>query len=732
MPSRTIPLRIYVNFTDQGEPPALHAYVFTAGGKLIGHSPLDQNVATVDVPAALDGHLAQVILGPGPAEGQPDLTATALKRLGSYSARARILSDGANVEIALSGTFFPHWCFCYVHGRLVKRFTLPDGTSVERPVCNARVTICDVDYIPLVIAKLPEREIFRLRDDLLARLPGIPVPPPPEPDPGPTAVMMHGGLQMSDRAPARVANVTTPAAFNKNALAGIATSTSVGHVRQGLNDLADMIVFHICDLVYLWPFFSVECLTTLYADSDGRFGSFLVVECDERPSLYFSVEQFRDGAWHSVYTPSIGCGTYWNFVCGTEVVLNLPGADACEDPTYDPPPGVTLFVLPYAIGNTPIWGTPPAEPAFPGGPAVPPPAPDGWVRADGRVNYASEDLGLLHDAPFGRTLNFIQDDSYFIPSTGIKYYRYSYRRLTPGQAPNTGAADTTWTPIATALSHGYRIEYSDRLPTYEGYPVGPNTIGSNSGLFEFKPQQPPARPTDAPTVVVREWTSGDLNEVAASWDTMTPAPPLSATITVDQAGDFEVKIEVFDAAGDQVMPGAGTFQFIMRNLDGITTRLATGAEEAGGAYVLGVHVDNNGTSADLPQPSIGGVAASDDCGFLRYSPAIWCGSGILPPTPTTRPCSASPSHGDPTTRRRRRRSLRTSKLRPWSHQRPRRRTPRWAATTGAISRIRARRDVVNAAFAANLGVYGKATDGYERLALDAGHLIAFALAEQAL
>ena len=234
-------------------------------------------------------------------------------------------------------------------------------------MCNARVTICDVDYIPLVIAKLPEREIFRLRDDLLARLPGIPVPPPPRTRPRSDG--SDDAWWTSDVRPGAglLANVTTPAVFNMNALAGIATSTSVGHVRQGLNDLADMIVFHICDLVYLWPFFSVECLTTLYADSDGRFGSFLVVECDERPSLYFSVEQFRDGAWHSVYTPSIGCGTYWNFVCGTEVVLNLPGADACEDPTYDPPPGVTLFVLPYAIGNTPIWGTPPPNRRFPEG-----------------------------------------------------------------------------------------------------------------------------------------------------------------------------------------------------------------------------------------------------------------------------------------------------------------------------------------------------------------------------
>ncbi len=87
----------------------------------------------------------------------------------------------------------------------------------------------------------------------------------------------------------------------------------------------------------------------------------------------------------------------------------------------------------------------------------------------------------------------------------------------------------------------------------------------------------------------------------------------------DDAGDFQVKIEVFDTDGNQVQPGSSTFRFIARNSDGTTTRLAT-AEEAGGAYILSVHVDNNHVASSLPQPSIDGVAASDDCGFLRYSP----------------------------------------------------------------------------------------------------------------
>src|SRR6185312_7567671 len=146
------------------------------------------------------------------------------------------------------------------------------------------------------------------------------------------------------------------------------------------------------------------------------------------------------------------------------------------------PPGVTLFVLPYAIANAPIWGIPPGAP----------PAPAGWVRPDGMIDYQTgSSLGWLYNAPFGGTLNFIHDDSYFIPSSGIKYYRYAWRRRS--STANTGADDPSWTPISTPLARGYRMEYSDRLPTYESYPVGPVTLGTHSGLFEFKPQQPPAR-----------------------------------------------------------------------------------------------------------------------------------------------------------------------------------------------------------------------------------------------
>jgi hypothetical protein len=494
---------------------------------------------------------------------------------------------------------------------------------------------------------------------------------------------------------------------------------SAAHLRSSLNLFAPYLPALLCDLPYLWSWLKCDEVLVLSGDAEGRFSGLLFHDCKDQPDIYIWVEQFRNGAWSTVFRPSLGCGTRWNYACGTEIVIDAPGADPCEDPAYDLPPGVTLFVAPWSIGNVGIWGIPPGSP----------PAPTGMLRSDGLVDYVAAGLGLLHDAPFGSSLTFIQDDSWFIPSaaTPITFYRYSVRRLS--STPNAGPDDASWAPLLTPLSRTYRLEYSDRLPTYQGFPVGPETQAGRPGLMKFKPQQPP---NPGGTVVASEWVSGNLSEAAAVWNTLEQAPPMAGALATDQAGDFEVKIEVFDAAGALVLPSPSTFQFICRNAAGSDTRLSTAAEVVAGAYVMRVHVDNNGSVGELPQPDIGGNGPNPDCGFLRYDLGdqvtlrfrashpndravfgfgVVRGSNGLPIASTTAPYVEVAAATAPTTGA--------------SYAQQPDGFFRHDFAPGELVGA-----CVNAAFAADLGVYGKAMDGWQRIGYDVRRLIAFALAQR--
>ncbi|HMW48471.1 MAG TPA: hypothetical protein PKD17_01845 [Cellvibrionaceae bacterium] len=709
----TIKLALNLNRKEYTGEDKLVVYAFSAGGKYLAQAPANTDALDLALDGRYDGRDITLAIAPTP-EGTNPTTAPSLatlKKLGAHLTHARALRDIKGIDIVIPPIIFPKICFCTVRGKLVKRFTLPDGTQVQRPVCNARVHICEIDSIPLIIDRIPDLDINRLRESLLDKLRVIPRPFPPGPDPDPI-IRLDTPLALQARTLAKPLAATQPLAPDlSQAVIALSANQTPSVLRRTLIDLRALISIHLCEFKFLWKYFKKTCHTTLYVDGDGQFNGVITHRCTDQPDIYIWVEQYYEGAWHTVYNPSIPCGTYWDYKCGTEITLNLPKAHACDRPTIDLPDGVVNFVLPYKIGETTIWGKPGT------------PAPFGWVRSDGLVDYASSPLGNLYNAPFGGILNFYHDDSYFIPSTAIKYYRYSFRRFSA--TPNSGPTDPSWTPITTALARGYRMEYSDRLPTYESYPVGPFSVGSHSNLFKFKPQTPPARSTDPATVVVREWLSGNLNDVAASWNTLIPAPGLSADNTSDDAGLFQIKIEVFDANGNFVAPTPGVFEFLGLEASRTTTRHSTGAEVIAGAYILDVHVDNNGCFSSLPQPSVNGHAAGVECGFLHYGP----NENVHLEFTATHPNNRAVFKFD---------VIRGSVAVPAASAGL---TETAAGSAGAYTKIAgnyahdfAAADLVgtcplgNAAFSAQLEVYGKATNGVYRIGYDSSRWIAFALA----
>jgi len=721
------PLTINLKITDKTKVENLQAYVFSSGGKEIGSEKINsKDKAIINIPDSMDGRPITVMLGPVRNNNEPTPTINALKRIGAYELPERFLLEKPEIDIHIPGIILPLWCRCNVNGQVVKNVTLPDGSVESMPVCNARVHICEVDRWRWILPRIPDLDIFKLREDLLEKLHPV-VPPFPVPEPGPVIKPGSGSLtqlRTSRTLTSNAININDAAtrqftnASSQLTLSALINAKSANEIRAQLLQLDYLLTPFWCFFPYIWHHYRKDCIRTIDVDSTGHFSTSIYHNCNDQPDLYFWVEQLQDGVWTTIYKPSVACHTHWNYICGTHIVINAPNAEACEIPDYDIPDGVTLFVLPYKIGYTPIWGTP----------AGAPPAPDGWLRSDGLLNYSTSGLGMLYDAPFGGTLRFHHDDSYFIPKAdsdpgaddnSITYYRYSYRR-----SGDTG----DWTAMTNTQSRRYRMEYNDgSTPTYEYYPVPPQTIDGTHNLFEFKPRTPPVRAIDPDTVIVREWSSGNLNDVAASWNTRLTAPAISETSATDSAGTFDIKIEVFNALGEQVLPGADTFEFLARNNDGSTTRYADAGEISNGAFIFQVHIDNNNVTAALPQPNIGAIHASDDCGFLRYDDptdsvhieytathpnnhavfdfTIKRGSNVLPVASTAGVYTETSAVSAPP-------YLKVAGVYQQNF-----------TASGLVG------DCVNAAFAANLDIWGKATNGRERLGIHTRRLIAFALAE---
>jgi hypothetical protein len=413
----------------------------------------------------------------------------------------------------------------------------------------------------------------------------------------------RGEEQVTAEAASEPMSLRLSDAGSQDRFRAIAGTLSTVELRRALVDLSDIIRPYICGWPWLDPFFRyrVDCIRTVEVDANGYFETTIFYPCfGDKPDLYFKAEQLHGAVWETIYEPSVRCNTYWNYECGTEVVIHVtdPSAVPCApDDPVDVPSGVTTWVMPFAVGGTKIWGTPPGSPT----------APAGWVQSNGLTNY-----GGFVNAPFGGRLGFRLGYSNDIPD-GIKYYRWSYRKV----------GSVSWSEMFEGVIRHYVKQSPGELPTFPVYALGPNTVGTNSNLFEFKPPAPPGPDPGDPPGTVTYWpTDGFFADIYSGFLNTRSLPPDIA----GAAGQYEIKVEVFDGAGNQVMPGPSGYKFIVPTgvaADGVTVlaREAQAVELDSGGFVFDLHIDNNNCAAGIDAPSIGTTSVADSCGFLRYDPA---------------------------------------------------------------------------------------------------------------
>ncbi|MGE0360905.1 MAG: hypothetical protein AB7H93_06055 [Vicinamibacterales bacterium] len=634
------PLSLTVSTTERpkfSEP--LTAFLFDAQGALAERADVKDGRVTLKTPSGgLGRH--RLFIAPAVDETRP-LTPASLTRLGAYEPVLH-RHDGIVTDITIPGVVIDHWpfCVCWVRGRVVR-------AADNRAVCDARVHICEVDRIPWIIAELPDFEVVKLRDDLLDLLRRPPVPPrpwpdpwPPDPDPGPFPGPRPGpdpsplfrfdrgaisgfdpqpdppgtrvGLNPQPLPPRSRVRLNPqpepPSAGSAGEAIVLAPdlqarlrSTSPVVVRATLIEHWKLLLPWLCWRPWFWRYRCDE-VAVVTTDNQGRFETRVFYPCGgDRPDLYFWVEFDFGSGFETVYHPPIACHTWWDYACGTEVVLRVtdPRVPGCE---HEPDlPGCQVVVL--SIGP----GVAVREVQTSGG-------------GEGQT---------LAGQPFGHTLEPRVDFSRteLIVNKNVPYYRWSYRRLS---APDGGAGpvDASSVPLGgtpTVLTKDVYRHY--KLGTsYPSELMGPMPSGPAPlpNLFRIRPQNPPAG---------TEWVVLDehVDLATAYFDTHTLAGATGASPTTPDlaAGRYELILELFDAAGALVDWTAKGIDLRITDQDApfgtgtITTspapaynRVLVGGHTMGFRMVL--RVDNNRCYAEI-LPVGGDVTPDPDCGFHNYS-----------------------------------------------------------------------------------------------------------------
>lgn len=533
--------------------------------------------------------------------------------------RIRVSEDARLHEFTLHPSDWVQFltCQCEVKGRLVRRVPLPDGTSKEVGICHACILIYEVDSVPYIIARLPEYELIRLRDDLLrlkdvfelppAHLPDLVKPPfPPEP-PDPLAAMGHGIIAEAAPSAAFKALGPQPEPPDSPAAASlglIATETdatldtvfkagSSVALRNALLAAADHLQVYFCHMPWLASWYRKDLIRCVCTDEDGRFNTTIEYSCaGDKPDLYFKALQCIGGNLHVLYDPGVACHTHWNYTCGSEVVLETtdPAAMVCApaDPVT-PPPGTASWIMPFGIGGIRL---------------------DRIDDATGLVDYvhptSPSTTITISGAPFGATLGFRHGHSSNFPAPGMTHYRWLYKK----------EGSTDWyefsEPVAAPVVRHYVDEdESDPFapPTFPAYTLGPKAIGGKH-LYEFRPEKPPQVPGHNCYWPTDNWFGDIYSGILRSANLPD--------------GKYKMKLEIFSDSGTRIAPGAGTFRFIVPTglaSDGVTieARHAYAGEIEDDGFVFFVHIDNSSCGAGIDGPEAGGAAADDVCGFLRYA-----------------------------------------------------------------------------------------------------------------
>ncbi|MBE7175036.1 MAG: hypothetical protein INR69_01445 [Mucilaginibacter polytrichastri] len=628
-------LRFTIPFeTARKDTPDVSAYLFDASGNLLEQQPVQKEKAAFATTPP-DGYRVLIAPPPPPNSTEP-LTYDALLKRDAFEPVSPGKIRGSFTLEPIPDRFIPLWPWrlCRVRGSVVKYFDI-DHVATEKPVCRARVHICEVDKIRIVLPTIPDWVIDKLRDVIInpPRLfPKFPVPPVPP------VLQVDPRLPRVDRSviSTRVNLPVSPLKFNaaenivtkrkaagaksrirKQVLKPVAElqqalpddlkaqliSPSISAVRATLIENIEKLHPYFCGLPWIWPwFYSCTELAVAYTDGSGKFDTQIIYNpSTDIPDLYFWVEYEFNGVWSTVYKPSIPCHTYWDYACGTSVKITVsdPRVPMCGGSVI---PGEIAWVRSVGTGAsvTHIQQQMTATDMIQGH----------TFNTVGLTDYAR--TNGEYRRPFAKTLAFYVQFGSGFPSAGVSHFRWQYRRIKDAYLGDVAEA---WQTVNSALAKPYTVEYTDVSGTHFktlSWPLGPEP-----GLADTAFRIPPASPVAV---------TGDAT---AQWDQNT----LSMAIASENLDDglYEFRLQLLTVGGAVVTPlnvPKNTFQTPLypdstASENAPDTLLENSSATEASAFLVRLRIDNAPCEADIFNIKVYNPDATEnesttECGFVKY------------------------------------------------------------------------------------------------------------------
>ena len=414
------------------------------------------------------------------------------------------------------------FCFCHVRGRIFNKCG-----NEYLPVYKARVHICEVDPIIWYIQKLPDYEVFKLRDDILGKIIDWHLPDPP-PDPFKN-ISINPAIKTAatktrfnaDVRSLSLKNESTAENFDRTA---IAPSLPKENISSFYSDSALLVKdYLLANYAILYPywcwlnpwFLMCDEVAVVETDTNGWFNTDIWYLCGgDKPDLYFWVEYYINGVWTSVYNPGLRCGTHWDYACNTEVDIYL-NDQRIPCPIPQPTIGYKdVFV--FSIGNdvsvTKVYQ-------------------DGAMKGQTMPGTPFEE-----GSPFGGSIEpRVYFGSYLCDSVdgGNDYfYKWSFRK----------EGTSAWNEIISDTFRHYLVETVDG-PTFSTYPIGANT----DKLYQILRYHLPVAKGGNDLWVIDSRTdtaSTKLISTAFDFDSDTVADDFNTT-----DGVYELKMELYKYVG---------------------------------------------------------------------------------------------------------------------------------------------------------------------------------------